>query len=157
MDFGNGRTGQLIVSSMSCPYQEKLHFVDCNTGESVSVDGVYEQSIQQAVDNGEYVMLGGDLLIKYIQPPFGAVGISSQSIAESVSAAAKAAGYKWSSDILIDLRSDNVSRTEWLEMGGVYPEMEPHRRYAKSRKARREFDAVCGCKIFYPDSPGAQN
>ena len=157
MDIGNGRTGQLIVSSESCPYQEKLHFVDCATGLSVSVDGVYEPSIQRAVDSGEYVMLGGDLMIKYIQPPFGTLGISSQSTAESVSAAAKAAGYKWTSDILSDLRSDSVSTVEWLESGEEYTDMQPFLRYAKSRNARREFDAMCGCKVFYPDSPGAQN
>jgi hypothetical protein len=156
-DFGDGKTGQLIVSSDSCPYQEKLHFVDCTTGQSVSVNGVYEPSIQKKADSGEYLMLGGDLMIKYIQPPFGAVGISSKSTAESVSAAAQMAGYEWSSDILNDLNVSNAEKLDWLKMGEGDADLQPFLRYAKSRSGRRQFDAMCGCKIFYPDSAGAQN
>lgn len=155
-DIGDGRTGQLVVSSGSCPYQEKLHFVDCTTGQSVTIDGIYEPEIQRDIDSGKYVVLGGDLLIKYVQPPFGPVGISRRSTAESVSAEAERAGYTWSSSILADFAASNASKMEWLEMGRGYPEMAPFLRYAKSRNARRQFDPRCGCKLHYPETAGAK-
>jgi hypothetical protein len=157
MDFGDGKVAQLVVSSESCPYLEKLHFVDCTTGLSVNINGVYEPSIQRSADNKEYLMLGGDLKIKYIQPPYGSVSISSQSTAKSVTAVARSAGYEWSSDILSDLRASNNDTLKWFEMGKQDSSLRPFYRYAKSQSAGLEFDAMCGCKRYYPESLGAKN
>lgn len=156
-DFGDGKVAQLLVASESCPYQEVLHFVDCNSGESASVYGVYEPSIQRAIDNEEVLMLGGDLMIKYIQPPHGPVSISGKSTEKSVSSAAKKAEYEVSSDILSDFREDNQGLLKWFDMGAQYDNMySRYHRYAKSKRAAREFDPMCGCKIYYPDSVGAK-
>jgi hypothetical protein len=159
-ELGNGKIGQLVVSSSSCPHQEKLLFVDCTIGKSISVDGVYEPSIQAAIDREEYIMLGGDLLIKYIQPPFGPVGVSSRSTVESVEASASKGGYAWSQDIVGDFLRDNDSLRETIRRyeqdsdgDAVLIDMIRH---SKSRKAKRPFDPMCGCKLFYPDSAGAK-
>jgi hypothetical protein len=161
-DLGGGKTGQRVVSSFTCPYQEVLAFVDCTAGTAVNVNGVLKPSIQAFVDRGGSV-LGGDNLIKYIQPPFGPVGVTSESTVESVTASAKKGGYEWYSDILAEFARTNEEKRNWIGDGPevIFDEFGQSERriarYAKSKRANRPFDAYCGCKLYYPDSPGAMN
>ncbi len=159
LDIGGGRIGQLIVAKESCPYLEKVLFVDCNTGESVTVDGVIEPELQRKLDQSGAIMLGGDYLIKYLQPPIGPLALTSETTAEAVIEVAEREGFGFSTEVLRDFETHNQTVLEHNKVGAEYGDPLSKRIVSRARRpsAHQPFDTHCGCKLFYPDSPGANS
>lgn len=75
-DYGDGRIAQKITPSTLCARSEMLLFVDCNTGESVLIEGKPD----------EY---DHDRLIKYIQRPHGPISLGPKSTVAGLEQIAK--------------------------------------------------------------------
>jgi hypothetical protein len=159
LDIGGGRIGQLIVANESCPYLEKVLFVDCNTGESVTVDGVIEPDLQRKLDQSGAKILGGDYLIKYLQPPTGPLALTSETTVEAVIEVSEREGFGFSTEVLRDFETHNQAVLEHNKIAAGYGEPLAKRIVSRARRpsAHQPFDTHCGCKLFYPDSPGANS
>ena len=126
-DIGNGRVAQRLSEPLCGGVTEHLLFVNCAAGESVMIEGVEEPGL--TID-GYYVP---DFLIRYIQPPYGNAGVTSATTVEDLSQRAMQAGYAILSDVNTYLDTPN-----------------------RLRKIADRYDVSCGCKLFYPDTVGAQ-
>ena len=103
-DRGNGRvTQRLTASSGPCGGQvEILVFTDCNSSESIELDGIFEPGAIQL----EYF---GSTSIKYIQPPYGPIVAGPKDTVASLAEQAQLA----SLDIRIKGTPDGLERGYW--------------------------------------------
>ncbi len=158
IDLGGGKIGQLVVQSKVCPYKEKLLFVDCTNGGSATVDGVLDPVIQADLDKTGAVMLGGNYMIKYIQQPIGALGLTDTSTVAQVVAVAKKNGFAVSTDVIGDFEDNDQETLSAAQDGAYYGDLPSHGVILRSKmkKLNAPYDEFCGCKLYYPDSIGGQ-
>jgi hypothetical protein len=128
-------------------------FVDCASGEAVTVDGVLEPELQSELDEKDMQMLGGDYLIKYIQPPIGPLGVSKTSTIQAVMKSAKKHGLTYSTEVVRDFADYNSDVLARAKMAAEYNMQDAKGIVRRSLKKRagEPFDHLCGCKLFYPD------
>jgi hypothetical protein len=77
----------------------------------------------------DYILGGGYSSIARIQPPYGPIALTARSTVDEVAEIAEANGYSYTRDVMADPMT-----------------MARFQRY----------DPFIGCKLFYPDSPGAR-
>jgi hypothetical protein len=131
-NIGGGRIGQRQVELAGCSSADRLLFVDCTTGEAIIIWGI---PVLEPVDLGDgtsFVCVEGGSCssIALLQPPFGPISLSSETKVSQVRAIAEVEGYGMVTDVSGELK-------------GV--------------RRRDRYDPFLGCKLFYPDSAGAQN
>lgn len=131
-DIGGGRVGQRQFQFEGCSSSERLLFVDCTTNESIMIYG--KQVLEPvALGDGSFIacVSGGTCSsIALIQPPFGPIALSAETTIAQVRAVAEANRFGTVIDVSGELR-------------GI--------------RRRDRYDPYLGCKLFYPDSAGAQN
>ncbi len=138
-NFGNGRVTQRLYA-YGCGTTEYLFFMDCTAAEAVVIAGEEDPSAIES--DGYYVP---DVLIRYIQPPFGAISIKPDSTAQGLLEIAISNGYQVSTNA-----SEFVDSGLLLSSGAAKPKL------PGDYNSRADiYDIHCGCRLFYPGSPGA--
>jgi hypothetical protein len=129
-DIGNEKIAFRMVQDSSCLTQEKLVVVDCSSAEVLTIDGVLDPVVVADVKAGKYFLLGENRQIKYIQRPFGPISVTKDATIGELEQIAQKSGLTTVRDL--------------VNLVGQF-------------KRRERFDPYCGCKLFYPESTGAQN
>ena len=139
VDFGNGRVGQRFISGGQCLTRRNLFLMDCSTGDAIVIGGkrvgeVKVDNESESPETGQKIVTSqpdqqasNDLILE----PLGPVRIDARTTVADVMNMAKKYNYRATSNINHFVRE--------------------HARYK-----RRDFDYTCGCKLYYPDSPGAK-
>jgi hypothetical protein len=129
-DIGNGRVGQRLRMAQDCVETEQLVFADCSTGEIVVIDGTISPEQTRMQRDAPPTIFFFDTSVRYLQPPYGPIGLTPTSSVRAIASEADGAGFK------------NSFSSEAAFAG---------------YEIREAFDPFFGCKVFYPDSVGAQN
>jgi hypothetical protein len=130
IDIGNGRVGQRLRMAQSCVETEQLVFADCSTGEMVVIDGTISPEQTRTQRDAPPTIFFFDTSVRFLQPPYGPIGLTPTSSVREIATKADAAGFENS------LSSE--AAFAGYEIGAA-------------------FDPFFGCKLFYPDSAGARN
>ena len=127
VDIGGGLVGQRLVQDRTgCDNIETLLVVDCTTGRLAAFSGTSEPVLKPT---GEVIIGPVGTYTANLQPPKGPLRLNASArIDELIDTARK---YR------IGLRTSEPEL--WL-----------------GTRSRNRFDAFCGCKRFYPESPGAR-
>lgn len=128
VDVGGGRVGQVVsgLPDAFCPNDERLLFIDCTTSEAILLDG-RSRKIPESMER--LLMGAGPPTVRQIQPPYGPIGLTKDITVGEVAAIATKHEIGFTRDL--EVMSANVIK-------------------------RMRYNPYQGCKIFYPDSPGAK-
>ncbi|WP_282119189.1 hypothetical protein [Ruegeria atlantica] len=139
VDFGNGRVGQRLISGDLCHSRQNLYFPDCSLGESIIITGKRigplktdgeietENSGPKTLSAPNSTKVSHELTLE----PLGPVRISAQTTVTEV----------------LDIATKNNYRATFL-ISEFFQAFAP--------TTHRHLDSACGCKLYYPDSPGAK-
>jgi hypothetical protein len=139
-NIGNGRVAQRLSVPACGATTEYIFFMDCTSSETVVIMGIEDPSLVRP--DGYYVP---EILVEYIQSPYGAISLKPGSKAPALLEAASKNGYSASTNV-----SAFVATGLLLGEGEAQPD--PAGDYRSQADA---YDFTCGCKLYYPGSAGA--
>lgn len=131
--FGYAKEAQKIGGGLVA---QSIHFGDCcvdNNALLVTDCGRSEAALFYGNPNSEQFAAVRSSSIKYIQPPYGPIALTSKATIPGLIAKAKKRNVYWSGDV-----------AELWKRNGFLP------------ANIKRFDPFCGCKLHYPETPGAK-
>ncbi len=132
VDLGNGRIGQRLSSGDACRSQQNLFFMDCSSAEGIVIGGQLVGSETIVGADGKKVVslpIGVHESIELIQRPLGPIDLSEQTTVPELQSIVK--NHRYRSTTSLDT-------------------------FFGRTVDQKKVDYTCGCKLYYPDSPGAK-
>ncbi|MDA7963059.1 hypothetical protein [Ruegeria sp.] len=132
IDLGNGHIAQKLITGTNCMSRLNLFVSDCSTGQGIVVFGKRVGPVKKSDESGHKTVSsaqGPDATIDLLQEPLGPLGLNSQTT-------------------LLDVRRTSIEHNYRAETN--------LRWFFSRHETRKRIDYTCGCKLYYPDSPGAK-
>ncbi len=125
--IGGGLVAQSIHFGGCCNHKNALLVTDCGRSEAALFYGNSGPLSAVGIEGFTFSS------IEYIQPPHGPIALTSKSTIPGLIAKAKKGNVYWSGDVAV----------LWKRQGSLPPNI-------------KRFDPYCGCKLHYPETPGAK-